>query len=241
MFLAYSPPRAPNLVGGPAVGGRCVVYRPQPRLEQGSAPRSAQRMKGTLFDIGLGLGLATACGLRPYLPALLAGALGSAGALSVGFGSGRFSFLQAGWWLLAVAVVLALSYVLQLRLSAERFGASSTIVAAHAIPVGALLFAGVLSAHRDAWWPGLVGGAAAATLARAAVVPVIEGARARLSDRTAREALTVYIDGCSLALAALVALLHALGLIAPLLVAWLLLRTRARAGAKYAGLRIMRR
>jgi hypothetical protein len=198
-------------------------------------------MKGTLFDIGLGLGLATACGLRPYLPALLAGALGSAGALSVAFGAGRFHFLQAGWWLLAVAVVLALTYLLQLRVSAERFGASSAMVTAQAVAVGALLFAGVLSQHRDAWWPGLLAGAAAAVLARAAVAPVIEGARKRLADRTAREALAVYIDAGSLALALLVSLLHALGLIAPLLVAWLLLRTRARAGAKYAGLRIMRR
>jgi hypothetical protein len=198
-------------------------------------------MNGTFFYIGLGLGLATACGLRPYLPALLAGALGSAGALSVAFGTGRFHFLQAGWWLLAVALVLALTYLLQLRLSAERFGASSAIVAAHAIPVGALLFAGVLSQHRVAWWPGLVAGAAAATLVRACVVPVVEGARARLPDRTAREALTVYVDGASLALAGLVALVHVLGLIAPLLAAWLLLRIRARAGAKYAGLRIMRR
>jgi Domain of unknown function (DUF4126) len=198
-------------------------------------------MKGIFFDIGLGLGLATACGLRPYLPALLAGALGSAGALDVGFGSGHFHFLQAGWWLVAVAVVLALTYLLQQLLGAQRFGASSAIVTAHAIPVAALLFAGVLSQHRNVWWPGLVGGAAAAALARAAVVPVIEGARARLPERTAREALTVYIDAGSLALAALVALLHALGLIAPLLVAWLLLRARARAGSKYAGLRIMRR
>jgi Domain of unknown function (DUF4126) len=241
MFLAYSPPREPHLVGRPTVGGRCVVYRPQPRPEQGSAPRSAQRMKGTLFDIGLGLGLATACGLRPYLPALLAGALGSAGALDVGFGSGRFHFLQAGWWLLAVAVVLALTYLLQLRVSVERFGPSSAMVAAHAIGVGALLFAGILSQHRDVWWPGLVAGAAAATLAHASVTPLLQGARARLPDRSAREALTVYVDGGSLALAALVALLHVLGLIAPLLAAWLLLRIRARAGAKYAGLRIMRR
>src|SRR5438105_610598 len=32
-------------------------------------------MNGTFFYIGLGLGLATACGLRPYLPALLSRAV----------------------------------------------------------------------------------------------------------------------------------------------------------------------
>jgi hypothetical protein len=198
-------------------------------------------MKGIFFDIGLGLGLATACGLRPYLPTLLAGALGSASALEVGFGASRFHFLQAGWWLLAVAVVLAATYFVQLRVGAEHSDASSGMVAAHAVALGALLFAGTLAHHHDAWWPGLLGGAAAAALARAAVAPVIAGARQRLSDRAAREALTVYMDGASLALAALVALLHPLGFLAPLLLAWLLLRVRARAGAKYAGLRVMRR
>lgn len=198
-------------------------------------------MNGTFFDIGLGLGLATACGLRPYLPALLAGALGSSAALDVSF-RGHYHFLQSGWWLLAVAAVLALTYLAQLRIGAERFdAAASGMVAAHAIAVGALLFAGTLSAHGEVWWPGLPGGAAAAALARTAVVPVISGARARLPDRAAREALTIYLDAASLALAVLVALLHPLGYLAPVLLGWLLLRVRARAGTKYAGLRIMRR
>jgi len=32
-------------------------------------------MHGIFFDIGLGMGLAAACGFRPFLPLLLAGAL----------------------------------------------------------------------------------------------------------------------------------------------------------------------
>ena len=199
-------------------------------------------MNGTFFDIGLGLGLATACGLRPYLPALLSGALGSAAVLGVGFRGGRFHFLQSGWWLLAVGVVLAATYLAQLRIGTERFDAvASGVIAAQALAVGALLFAGTLAAHRDAWWPGLAAGAAAALLARGAVIPLIRGARSRLPDRAAREALTVYVDAASLALAGLVALLHPLGYLAPLPLAWLLVGARRRAGGKYAGLRIMRR
>jgi hypothetical protein len=199
-------------------------------------------MNGIFFYIGLGLGLAAACGLRPYLPALLAGALGSAGALGVGFGHSNYHFLQAGWWLLVVAVVLVAAYLLQLRLGAERFEAvAGGAISAHAIAVGALLFAGTLAAHGDAWWPGLLGGAGAAVLARYAAGPVITRARVRLPDRAAREALTVYLDAASLVLAAAVALLHPLGYVAVGLLGWFVWRRRARTDEKYAGLRILRR
>ncbi|HWY90281.1 MAG TPA: DUF4126 family protein [Solirubrobacteraceae bacterium] len=199
-------------------------------------------MNGTFFYIGLGLGLAAACGLRPYLPALLAGALGSGGALGVAF-TGHFHFLQAGWWLIAVTLVFVNSYLLQLRLGQERFQAvAQPAIVAQAVAVGALLFAGTLAAHGDAWWPGLIGGFLAAGLATRASGPVILRARARLPDRSAREAVTVYLDAASLLLAGLVALLHPLGYIAVALLAWFLWRGRARgADDRYAGLRILRR
>jgi hypothetical protein len=199
-------------------------------------------MNGTFFYIGLGVGLAAACGLRPYLPALLAGALGSAGVLGVGFAHGSYHFLQAGWWLLAVAAVLVATYVLQLRLGTERFQAvAGGAISAQATAVGALLFAGTLDAHGDAWWPGLIGGAGAAMLALFVAGPVINRARDRLPDRAAREALTVYLDAASLVLAAAVALLHPLGYVAIALLGWFVLRRRARTDEKYAGLRILRR
>jgi hypothetical protein len=200
-------------------------------------------MNGAFFYIGLGLGLAAACGLRPYLPALLAGALGSAGALGVGFHGSHYRFLQSGWWLLAVTVVLAAAYLLQLRLGSERFDAvAAAAVAAHAAAAGALLFAGTLAVHGDPSWPGLLGGAAAAALARAATHPVIVRARARLPDRAAREALTVYLDAAALLLAGLVALLHPLGYVALGLLAWFAWRGRARGeDDRHAGLRILRR
>jgi Domain of unknown function (DUF4126) len=198
-------------------------------------------MNGLVFYIGLGLGLAAACGLRPYLPALLAGLLGSAGALGVGF-TNHFHFLQAGWWLIAVTLVFVNSYLLQLRLGQERFQAVvQPAIVAQAVAVGALLFAGTLAAHGDAWWPGLIGGAAAAALALRASGPIVLGARARLPDRAAREALTIYLDAVSLLFAALVALVHPLGYVLLVFLAVLLERTRRRAGEKYAGLRILRR
>ncbi len=206
-------------------------------------------MNGTFFYIGLGLGLAAACGLRPFLPLLLAGALGSSDALGVSFDHGSFHFLQQGWWLLLVAVVMVLAYALQLLgglapTMDSREGAAAPLASALgglALGAGAVLFAGTLADHGDAWWPGLIGGLLAAGLAQGAAGPVISGARRRLPDRSAREALTVYLDAAAVLLAALVALLHPLGYLAPVVLLWFLLRRRARAGEKYAGLRILRR
>jgi len=208
-------------------------------------------MNGTFFYIGLGAGLAAACGLRPFLPLLLAGALGSSNALGVSFPAGHYHFLQADWWLLAVTLALVVAYALQLLLgqsptldggaSRSQPGALAAALSGLGYGAGALLFAGTLAAHGDAAWAGGLGGLAVVWVAQSAVGPVLAGARTRLPDRPAREALTVYLDAASLVLAALVALLHPLGYVAVALFALLLWRGRARADEKYAGLRILRR
>jgi hypothetical protein len=208
-------------------------------------------MHGIFFYIGLGAGLAAACGIRPFIPVLLAGALASSKVLGVSFALDPFRFLQAGWWLLVVAVILVLAYAAQLLLGLAptldpaaprtRPDPLAAAIAGIAYGTGALLFAGTLAAHRDAWWPGLIGGLFAVWLAQGAVGPVIARARARLPDRAAREALSVYLDGASLLLAALVALLHPLGYLLLAALAWLLVSGRTRAGEKYAGLRVLRR
>ncbi len=208
-------------------------------------------MNGLVFYIGLGLGLALAAGLRPFMPALLAGALASADALGVSFAQGAFHFLEDDWWLLAVCVALALAYALQLLLGltpiidpSDRSRRPDPLAAALAgigIGTGAALFGGTLAAHGDAAWPGVLAGIFAVGLSQRACWPVIVRARARLTDRAAREALTIYLDAASLVAAALVALLHPLGYVALALCGWLLLADRRRAGRKYAGLRILGR
>lgn len=208
-------------------------------------------MNGIFFYAGLGVGLAAACGLRPFPPVLLAGVLGSAGALGVDFGNGSFHFLQAGWWLLVVVVMTVVAYGLQLLAGlaptiAPREAKQGSYPLAASINglglgAGAALFAGALAAHGDSPWPGLVGGLLAVGIAQRAVLPVIARARARLSDRAAREALTVYLDAVSLLAAALVAVLHPLGYVLVAALAWFAWRGRARGDEKYAGLRILRR
>jgi hypothetical protein len=208
-------------------------------------------MNGLVFYIGLGIGLALAAGLRPFLPALLAGALASANALGVSFAHGSFQFLEADWWLLVVCIVLVLAYALQLLLGlspivdpSDRSRRPDPLAAALTgvgIGTGAVLFGGTLAAHGDAAWPGLVAGCLVVGLSQRAVWPVLVRARARLTDGAARQALTIYLDAASLVLAALVALLHPLGYVALALCGWLLLADRRRAGRKYAGLRILGR
>ena len=111
-------------------------------------------MNGTFFYIGLGAGLAAACGLRPFLPLLLAGALASAEALGVSFPAGDYHFLQSAWWLVAVAVTFALAYALQLllglaptldpRTERSRPDPLAAALGGLSLGAGALLFAGTL-------------------------------------------------------------------------------------------------
>jgi hypothetical protein len=208
-------------------------------------------MNGIFFYIGLGAGLAAACGVRPFLPVLLAGALGSGHVLGVSFARDPFRFLQSDWWLLAVALAFVAAYALQLILGlsalvdpdGEDRGTQplAAALAGLSYGAGALLFAGTLAAHGDAWWPGLLGGLAAVALTQRAILPVFARARARLADGIAKQALTVYLDAVAVVTAALVALLHPLGYVVLALLVWFALRGRARGDEKYAGLRILRR
>jgi hypothetical protein len=208
-------------------------------------------VNGLIFYIGLGAGLAAACGLRPFLPVLLAGALASSSALGVSFVEAPFRFLTSDWWLAIVTATLVLAYVLQLVFGlaptvdpsdrSRRGAPLAAALAGLALGAGALLFGGTLAAHGDSAWPGVIGGLLVVGLAQLASGPIIRGARARLPDRPAREALTIYLDGAALLLAALVCLLHPLGYVLLVLLVVLLLRTRRRAGEKYAGLRILGR
>lgn len=208
-------------------------------------------MHGLFFYIGLGAGLAAACGLRPFIPVLLVGALGSAKVLSISFPSGHWHFLESTWWLLAAAVVFALSYAAQI------LGGFSPLVdpvtreprrdplaaglTGLAFGAGAALFGGVLAAHGDSPWAGLLAGFVIVGLAQRVAGPVIVGARSRLAEKGPRDALTLYLDSISLVVAALAVLLPPLGYVVVAALLWLVVRRRARSGEKYAGLRILGR
>jgi hypothetical protein len=186
-----------------------------------------------------GMGLAAAAGIRPFLPALLAGALAGADA-GLDFDGTDFSFLEQPLWLIAVVAALAATVGWERRRGDQRLvGPVAAALAGLAIGVGALLFAGSLADEGETWWPGLVAGMACAALGNAAARNFI-GRVARRLEAEVRSALAVYEDGASLALAGLAILVPPVSIAAIVALAWLLLRGRRRDDEKYAGLRVLR-
>ena len=187
-----------------------------------------------------GAGLAAACGIRPFLPALLAGALAGAN-LGVDFTHTDYAFLEQTGFLLAVVVALIATVVLERRAGTAAFagGPAGAAVAGIGIGLGALLFAGSLADEHHAAWPGLIGGVACAALAQTATRGLFSRAAARL-DEQARAALPVYADASSLALAGLAVLAPPVSILALGFFVWLLFGARRRTDEKHAGLRVLR-
>jgi hypothetical protein len=189
-----------------------------------------------LIDILQGAGLAGAAGIRPFMPALVAGAFAS-GDIGVDYEGTPFSFLESPVWLLAVVVVLIAVVIAQRRGVPE--GPLDSALSGLGIGLGALLAAATIADHYDLWWPALLGGGLCAALAGAATRSIVTRTRARL-DAAARAALPVYVDGTALVLAALAIVVAPISLVALGFFAFLLRGGRRREGEKYAGLRILR-
>jgi hypothetical protein len=189
-----------------------------------------------LIDILQGAGLAGAAGIRPFLPALVAGAFASAD-IGIDYDGTPFAFLEAPVWLLAAVVAVIAVVIAQRRGVPE--GALESALSGIGIGLGALLFAATLADHYDVWWPGLLGGGLCAALAGAATRSLVVRTRARL-DPEARAALPVYVEGTAIVLAALAVVVAPISLLALGFFAFLLRGGRRREGEKYAGLRILR-
>ncbi len=189
-----------------------------------------------LIDILQGAGLAGAAGIRPFLPALVAGALATAD-VGIDYEGTPFSFLEAPGWLLAVVIALVAAVLAARRGMAE--GTIESALSGIGIGLGALLCAATIADHYDLWWPGLLGGGLCAALAGAATRSLVIRTRARL-DPEARAALPVYVDGTSALLAALAVVAAPISAVALGFFAFLLRGGRRREGEKYAGLRILR-
>jgi hypothetical protein len=196
-----------------------------------------------VFDIFQGIGVAAAVGIRPFLPALAAGAL-AAGDVEIHFDHTDYSFLQSAPFLLAVAVAAVALLLLERRVSwGAAPGAEGSplawVLAAAAVALGALFFAGSLCRGGYAVWPGYIGGVICALIGIAATRPLLARVRTRL-DASAVGALPLFTEGGAVLLAALSVIAPPVGPIALALLLWLLFAGRRREGQKYAGLRILR-
>src|SRR3954463_4897826 len=217
---------------------------PLPRPRSSSivmAPRQRTASAIALFmDIGQGAGTAGASGVRPFLPALLAGAL-ARGDSGIDFSGTDYSFLESEWFLLVVLFLAVAVYALSRRgqnLLVERATAVLGLV------LGALLFAGSLADGDETSWWGLIAGALCAALGYLAIASLFARARARLSNQNgaggAESLIDVYAEGIALVLAALAIYVEPVGYVALLVFAFLIIRSRGEGAQKYGGLRILR-
>jgi hypothetical protein len=183
------------------------------------------------LDILTAIGLGAACGVRPFIPALAAGALAAANA-TIDFDHTSYGFLEAPGWLLAMAVALVLTILVARFIPEYGLWVAGLVIAG-------LLGAGTLQDHHHSAVVGWALGVLCAVLAAAASRDLFGRVRARLDEHTAG-ALPLYGEAAALLIALLAVLVPPLSIVAVGFLAWLLQGGRRRAGEKYAGLRILR-
>jgi hypothetical protein len=188
--------------------------------------------------ISQGIGLALACGLRPFLPMLVAGILAAADA-GLDFDGTDYQFLESLPFLVVIGVMaIAWWPVIERRRTTV---ALTAMLAALAVVAGALEFAGSLADEDYASAPGLAAGAACALVGWAAAAAFLGGVRARLESRGApADYISVFAEGAGACLAVIAIAIAPLSYLALGFCVWLLMQRRRRAGQKYEGLRVLR-
>jgi hypothetical protein len=190
--------------------------------------------------------------VRPFLPALLVGALASNDS-GIDFDGTDYSFLEAPWFLLLIVLLAAAVYALNGRVESipnpserdrRRVDMLERASAVVGIVLGGLLFAGSLADDGQTSWWGLPAGILCAALGYLGVWALFSRARRRLAgqpdSRAARSLLDIYAEGIGLALAALAIFVEPAGYAAIAVFVFLVVRSRGEGDQKYGGLRILR-
>jgi hypothetical protein len=212
------------------------------------------------IDLGVGAGLATASGARPFLPPLVVGGLASADA-GIDFDGTDFAFLEHPAFLAAVFAAAVLWYVLRRRALAADAGPGRTLSGTvnlsdlappegkwaywlesfMAVALGSLLFAGALEDGGTEGAIGLFAGFGCGALGFVAMQTLFSGAGRRLEeDGDTATALTVARDLLAVAIAVLSVFVPFFGYAALLAFAVYLTAATRQRKLKYKGLRILK-
>ncbi len=188
-----------------------------------------------LLDLLQGAGLAAANGIRPFLPALLAGLLASAN-VGLDFDDTSFAFLEHPIFL---GVLLGAAIGAIAGRKAFETGRGAVALGVVGVLLGVLLAAASLDDRSSTWWPALPVGVLCAALGFLVSRSLLTRVRGRL-DAEAVGTLPYFVEVVAAAIAGLSVLFPPLALVALGLLIRLQLGARRREGEKYAGLRILR-
>jgi hypothetical protein len=197
-----------------------------------------------VFYIFQGIGIASAIGVRPFLPSLAAGALaaGDIGIDHFDFDHTNYSFVQSSWFLL----VMLVGTILLVAVERSAIGPQlrrpplAWVLIAISLGLGGLFFAASLCRGDYIVWPGWLGGIACAAVGVAASKPFLERLRGRLDAGAAAVGPPLVAEAFALLAAVLSIVAPPVGPITLLFLLWLLISGRGRGEQKYAGLRILR-
>jgi hypothetical protein len=188
--------------------------------------------------ISQGVGVSLATGVRAFLPPLAVGALARANA-GVDFNGTGYGFLESTPWLAVLVVLVALTTLA----ARARTAVPAFLLAALAVAIGALEFAGSLADEGYAAAPGFPAGAVCAFVGFAAAAAFFGRAASRARTGGEEEAASLveaFAQGAAVVLAVLAVLVSPISWIAFGFAVWVLFVQRRRAAQKYEGLRVLR-
>jgi hypothetical protein len=193
----------------------------------------------TVLDLLQAAGVGAAIGIRPFLPALLVGAL-AADNLGVDYGGTHYAFLEKAPFLAVLLAGLVVVDLIRRRAGDDRMDVGGTLIGLSivAVAIAGLEGAGTLADRHHSVVAGIIVAVLGAGLALLAVPPLFTRVRTRLGAEAGL--LPLYREALALAVAGLSVLFPPVAILVIGTLVWLLAGGRRREGEKYAGLRILR-
>jgi len=201
------------------------------------------------MDIGQGAGLATASGVRPLVPPIVAGVLARADA-GTDFSHTDWSWMESWVWIGALVVLFLAGWLMDRSRNGQRADSGKQMAARPeanpaygllAAAMGALTFAASLAAGGHTAWPGIVAGAVLGFVGFLAFARLFMRVTQRLqAGGDSGTLLGIGRDVIAVGTSIAVVFVGVLGYVVVAVALALLVTARRRADEKYEGLRILR-